>query len=280
MIISALLATVLFYPSVVKEGDNLLDGAKWSGINPQSGVREYSMSRGGPFSVRDDVWKVNTFQETYGYWACSAEVRPDREYIAGYWVRFADARTLFWTRGRNAATGANEDYRLYCHGGGGGRKYLTNYISDEIKAKLGGDSSRWRLCFRMLRFPQGLKDNCLWVSGGCYLCEAEVMFTSPFLIDVTDCGDYSLTIDVRDSKPVSKLQIFRVGINDTVWEKHFDVPVTDAKIKVPADVADYRLGQEEDKNVINGHGLDVFYSDGKSEKIYAPQEHVFRAHEE
>ena len=112
------------------------------------------------------------------------------------------------------------------------------------------------------------------------MCEAEVMFTSPFLIDVTDCGDYSLTIDVRDSKPVSKLQIFRVGINDTVWEKHFDVPVTDAKIKVPADVADYRLGQEEDKNVINGHGLDVFYSDGKSEKIYAPQEHVFRAHEE
>ena len=83
MIISALLATVLFYPSVVKEGDNLLDGAKWSGMNPESGVREYSMSRGGPFSVRDDVWKVNTFQETYGYWTCSAEVRPDREYIAG-----------------------------------------------------------------------------------------------------------------------------------------------------------------------------------------------------
>lgn len=278
MMISALLATVLFYPSVAREGVNLLDGAKWSGMNAEAGLREYSVSQGGPFSAEDTVRKVKTFQTTYGYWTCSAEIKPNREYIAGYWIRFADARTLFWTRGKNAATGADEDYRLYCYGGI--QTYLQKYISDEIKTRLGGDPERWRLCFRMLKFPQGLKGNTLWISGGCYACEAEVMFTNPFLIDVTDATDHSLTVDIRNSKPVSRLHIFRVGINDTVWEKRFDVPMTDIKIKVPSDAADYRLGQEEDKNVIKGHGLDVFYSDGTSEKIYAPQEHVFRVRTE
>jgi hypothetical protein len=272
--IASLFAVVLIYPSVAREGINLLDGAKWTGLNAEPGIREYAVSRGGPFSGDDVVRKVNTLKETYGYWDTSVTVLPGREYIAGYWVRFGNARTLFWTHGKNAATGKKEDFRLYCWGGI--KKYLNPYFSDEIRVSLGGDPFVWKACFRMLKFPHGLVGNRLWIDAGCYTCEGEMEFAEPYLIDVTDSKDFTLTVDVRDSKPVSRLELFRVGINDVVWSRHFDRPVTEAKIKIPGEVADWRLGQEEDKNVIQGHGLDVHYADGTSERIFAPQEHVFR----
>lgn len=272
--IASFFAAVLLYPSVVTEGTNLLDRASWDGLNPETGVREYCVSRGGPLSDADVVRGAKTLKETYGYWNTSVKVKPGRKYLAGYWIRFGSARTLLWTHGNNAETGKKEDYRLYCWGGV--RQYLRGYLSDEILASLNGDPDVWKSCFRMLCFPKGLSGDRLWVAAGCYLCEGAMEFAAPYVIDVTDCKDHSLTVEIRNSRPVSRVELFRVGINDTVWRKRFDVPVTDVKMKIPQGVADWRLGQEEEKNVIQGHGLDVFYADGTSEKVFAPQEHVFR----
>jgi len=274
MVCCALLAAVFIYPTVARTGSNLLASAAWSHSQVESGVRAFGTSTGGPFSATGKVWRAETFKQTYAYWNTSAKLKPDHEYLAGYWVRFSNATTMLWTHGRNAATGAGEDYRLYCKAGF--QACLKPYISEDVARKLCGDPGKWRLCFRMLRFPQGLDGGTLYFSAGCYASTGAMEFAEPFLVDVTGCEDRTLTIELCGCRLVARLELFRVGIRDLVWTKKFERPVTDCKLTVPSDLADYRLGQEESANVINGHGLDIFYVDGTSETAYAPEEHVYR----
>ena len=271
---SALLAIALLYPTVARTGTNLLERAAWTHGKDEPGAIAFATAQGGPLSATGRVYRVETFRQTSAYWHTRAKALPGREYLFGCWLRIDHATVLLWTRGRNAETGAEDQFRLYCKSGF--QPYLKPYISPEVAQRLGGDPAEWRLCFRMLRFQKRLAGDTLYVSAGCYGSTGAVQIADPFLVDVTDCTDWTLTAELRGCRPVTRMELFRVGIRDLVWKRAFERPVTDGSFTVPADLADFRLGQEEEANFINGHGLDVFHADGSSQTVFAPQEHVYR----
>lgn len=277
MTLTAMLAAVLIYPTVARTGTNLLADAKWRPGLRDPALHAFSVSKGGPFSADGKVWQARTFRVGDAYWNTRVKILPGHEYLAGYWVRFSNCRTLLWTCGRDAKTGARKDLRLYCNGGF--KQCLKPYFSEDVVERICGPSDKWRLCFRMLNFPDGLKDGILHFSGGCYPSFGSMEFAEPFLVDVTGHRDRTLSVTITEGKPVKRLDLFRIGIRDTVWSREFDQPVADTTLTIPAHLADYRLGQEEDANVINGHGLDVLYADGTRDTVYAPQEYVFRVME-
>ncbi len=59
-----------------------------------------------------------------------------------------------------------------------------------------------------------------------------------------------------------------------IWEKSFSSPVADFMEAVPS-VTDFMRGMDG-KNQIDGHALNIYYADGTSAKVFAPQENVFK----
>ena len=264
-------ARALLYPAVLKTAPNLLAGRRWhapSGPNVASG-----MSKGGPFSPDETVWSVECRAPVAAYWSTRQKVAPGSSYLVGAWVRFANARVLFWMNGVKAATGERHLQRLFCLGGY--NSYLSPYMSDELRSRLRGSPDEWKLCFRQIDFPDQLKGGCFTLAIGNYCATGSFEFAAPFLIDITDGGDRSLAVDIADARPVRSLAVERVGQNDTVWRKDFPDPVT-AFAATLEGVTDYTRGFSA-PNRIDGHALRIVYADGTEAKVFAPQENVLRS---
>ena len=108
---------------------------------------------------------------------------------------------------------------------------------------------------------------------GIYMATGSMVFSAPFLVDVTARADRSLTIDIAAARPIRRLAVEHVGERDMVWQRDFREPVTAFREAV-ADVTDYRRGMDNPRR-IDGHALNVFYVDGTAAKVFAPQENVF-----
>ncbi|MBR3924453.1 MAG: hypothetical protein IKJ45_15145, partial [Kiritimatiellae bacterium] len=160
---------------------------------------------------------------------------------------------------------------LYCYGGF--NEYLLPYLSTRMAKKPVGNPNEWKLCYRILTFPKAVKGDRFCAAMGVYLSTGAMTFSEPFLIDITDSSERSLTIDVSGARPFRRLSVIAIGLGDIVWSKEFPEPVTSYKGVVPAELADFERGQSED--VIEGHTLEVTYVDGSVCMAHSPQEKIF-----
>ena len=259
---------VLFYPTVLKATSNLVERAKWRPPRKES-CRVANLA-GGPFRADEPAWQVESLQPESAYWRTYARLQPGHVYLVGAWVRYTNAKILFWCHGRQV-DGKPFNQRLYCFGGF--QSYLTPYMSEELRRKLDGDPNEWKLLFRRLECPVALERDTMCLAFGIYMATGSMVFSAPFLVDVTARADRSLTIDIAAARPIRRLAVEHVGERDMVWQRDFREPVTAFREAV-ADVTDYRRGMDNPRR-IDGHALNVFYVDGTAAKVFAPQENVF-----
>ena len=265
-------ARVLFYPTALATETNLFDGIAWTPPNMscEKGCI-YSRAKGGPFSPDEPVYRVKMPRPSAAYWRAHPPVRAGRTYLVGAWVRFANAKVLLCNDAIHPVTGKRINRRLYCFGGH--NAWIEPFLSPRTLEKLGGNADEWRLCYRHISFPDGIKPGSHTSAFGLYIAGGEMEFSHPFFVDVTDLKDKSLKIDIADSKPVRSLAVVHVGLHDVVWRKEFASPVTGFAVTLPGDT-DYSRGF--DRNTIEGHALEVQYADGSRETVYAPQERIFQ----
>lgn len=262
----------LFYPTILKTGTNLLASAKWRPPSKKSGKDcRTAWVKGTPFDADAPAMEVESFAPESAYWRTFAKVQKGHRYLVGAWVKFSNAKVLFWTYGKKL-DGKPSDQRLYSLAGY--QSYLSPYFSDELKRQLSGRADEWKLMFRTLEYPDGLVDGNICVAMGLYMATGKVTIAAPFLLDITGVKDVSLMVDVVGAKPMRKLTIEHVGVRDVIWEKSFSSPVADFMEAVPS-VTDYMRGMDG-KNQIDGHALNIYYADGTSAKVFAPQENVFK----
>lgn len=262
----------LFYPTILKTGTNLLASAKWRPPSKKSGKDcRTAWVKGTPFDADAPAMEVESFAPESAYWRTFAKVQKGHRYLVGAWVKFSNAKVLFWTYGKKL-DGKPSDQRLYSLAGY--QSYLSPYFSDELKRQLSGRADEWKLMFRTLEYPDGLVDGNICVAMGLYMATGKVTIAAPFLLDITDVKDVSLMVDVVGAKPMRKLTIEHVGVRDVIWEKSFSSPVADFMEAVPS-VTDFMRGMDG-KNQIDGHALNIYYADGTSAKVFAPQENVFK----
>ncbi len=262
----------LFYPTILKTGTNLLASAKWRPPSKKSGKDcRTAWVKGTPFDADAPAMEVESFAPESAYWRTFAKVQKGHRYLVGAWVKFSNAKVLFWTYGKKL-DGKPSDQRLYSLAGY--QSYLSPYFSDELKRQLSGRADEWKLMFRTLEYPDGLVDGNICVAMGLYMATGKVTIAAPFLLDITDVKDVSLMVDVVGAKPMRKLTIKHVGVRDVIWEKNFSSPVADFMEAVPS-VTDFMRGMDG-KNQIDGHALNIYYADGTSAKVFAPQENVFK----
>ena len=265
-------ARVLFYPTALATETNLFDGIAWTPPNMscEKGCI-YSLAKGGPFSPDEPAYRVKMPRPSAAYWRAHPPVQAGRTYLVGAWVRFANAKVLLCNDAIHPVTGKRINRRLYCFGGH--NAWIEPFLSPRTLEKLGGNADEWRLCYRHISFPDGIKPGSHTSAFGLYIAGGEMEFSHPFFIDVTDLKDKSLKIDIADSKPVRSLAVVHVGLHDVEWRKEFANPVTSFSVTLPG-VTDYSRGF--DRNTIEGHALEVQYADGSRETVYAPQERIFQ----
>ena len=263
---------MLFYPTVLKSGKNLLAGKEWKPPYGDTVHFEASKTKGGPFSPDSPAWHIRLSAPEGGYWRTFPKIETGRKYLYGAWVQIDNSCILLRSYGDKVSDGTLYDQRLFCSGGF--NEYLKPYLSGRMVEKLIGDPKEWKLCYRMLAFPHELKNNCFCAAMGVYLSTGAMTFSEPFLIDVTDGVDRSLTVDIAGEKPFRRIAVVATGIGDIVWSKEFAEPVTSYCGTVPAEVADFERGQDE--RVIEGHTLEVTYVDGSVGRTHSPHEKIFK----
>ena len=256
---------------MARTGSNILANVSWSQPNGDTPHFVARTLKGGPFSDAADAWSVTLLAPDGAYWRAYPAVEKGRTYLYGAWVRIDNANILLRSYGTDGGTGKPLDQRLYCYGGF--NAYLRPDLSERMAKKLAGDPGEWKLCYRLLSFPNGVKGGRFCAAMGVYLSTGTMTFSEPFLIDVTDAADRSLTVDVSGDRPFRRLTVVATGLGDIMWSKDFAEPVTSFKGTVPADRADFARGQ--DAAVIEGHTLEVTYADGTSAVVHSPQEKTF-----
>lgn len=265
-------ARILFYPNLLTVEKNLFDECEWT--PPNQSFEKGSISKrlkGGPFSPDDIVYSVKTVRPHSAYWRARPAVKKGRKYLAGAWVRFANAKVLLGNDAIHPVSGRRLDRRLYCFGGH--NAWIEPFLSPRTREALGGDSATWRLCYRLVEFPEGIKADSHRSFFGLYLAAGEMEFSKPFFVDVTDVKDRSLLVDIADERPIRRIAAIHVGLRDIIWEKDFASPVTSYRERLDG-ITDWSRGL--DRNTIEGHALDVYYADGSKKTVFAPQERIFQ----
>ena len=175
---------VLFYPSVLKSGKNMLEGAKWRppGEKSEKDSRAARL-KGGPFSVDEPAYEVESFAPESAYWRTHAKVLKGHTYLVGAWVKFSNAKILFWCNAKRI-DGKPSDQRLYCFSGF--QSYLTPYFSETVRNRLGGNPDEWRLMFRTLEYPEPVVNDSVTIAMGLYMATGKMVFSAPFLLDTAD----------------------------------------------------------------------------------------------
>ena len=261
----------LLYPTVLTSAPNILKDAEWR--LPVGDSKEYTVERlkGSPFSEEAPAWQIRLYAPDGAYWRTYPNIQTGRRYLYGAWVRVDNANILLRAYCNRVSDGTLYDQRLYCYGGF--NAYLLPYLSPKMAKRLAGDPNEWKLCYRVLTFPEKVKGDRFCAAMGVYLSTGAMTFAEPFLIDITDSNERSLTIDVCGTRPFRRLSVIATGLGDIVWSKEFPEPVTSYKGVVPAELADFERGQGED--VIEGHTLEVTYVDGSVGMAHSPQEKIF-----
>jgi hypothetical protein len=261
----------LLYPTVLTSAPNILKDAEWR--LPVGDSKEYTVERlkGSPFSDEAPAWHIRLTAPEGAYWRAYPNVQTGRKYLFGAWLRVDNANILLRAYCNRVSDGTLYDQRLYCYGGF--NAYLLPYLSARMAKKLVGNPNEWKLCYRILTFPEAVKGDRFCAAMGVYLSTGAMTFAEPFLIDITDSSERSLTIDVCGTRPFRRLSVIATGLGDIVWSKEFPEPVTSYKGVVPAELADFERGQGED--VIEGHTLEVTYVDGSVGMAHSPQEKIF-----
>ena len=265
-------ARALFYPTAITAQTNLFDGVEWRPpyMSCERGC-VHSRSRGGPFSPDEPTYRVKMPEPKAAYWRAQPPVQAGRTYLVGAWVRFANAKVLLCNDAIHPVTGKRINRRLYCFGGH--NAWIEPFLSPRTLERLGGDADEWRLCYRHISFPEGIRPGSHTSAFGLYVAGGDMEFSHPFFIDVTDLKDRSLKIDIDGDRPVRSLAVVHVGRHDVVWRKDFPEPITRFTTTLPG-IAEYPRGL--DRNVIEGHALEILYADGSRETVYAPQERIFQ----
>lgn len=265
-------ARALLYPNVLHTERNLFDGLEWT--PPNQSCEKGSIAKrlkGGPFSADEPAYSVKTVDSRSAYWRARPPVEKGRIYLVGAWVRFANAKILLGNDALHPVSGRRLDRRLYCFGGH--NRWIEPFLSPRTREILGGDSESWRLCFRTVTFPEGIKPGSHRSAFGLYLAAGEMTFSRPFFIDVTDVKDRSLVVDVKDEKPIKRLAVIHAGLRDIIWEQSFPKPITEFRQRLDG-ITDFMRGL--DRNTIEGHALEIHYADGTRKTVFAPQERIFQ----
>lgn len=261
----------LLYPTVVDAGVNMAAGRDWARSRSQSANSFAERRKGGPFDAADPAWHVRLTAPEGSYWRLGVPVEKGHTYLMGAWVQMYNTKIAIRGYGKHADSGHSFDKRVYFYGGF--NSYMVPYLSERVQQRLAGDPKEWKLVYRLVDFPEGVKGGKITLAAGIYIATGEMTFSRPFFIDVTDIADRSLTVDVSGKRPFRKLSVLASGIGDEVWSKSFPEPATSYKGTVPAKFADYTRGL--DNAYIEGHTLVVTYVDGTVKRVHAPQEKSF-----
>ena len=258
----------LLYPTVVETGVNLVGDGKWiypSGDPPKFTAEETS---GGPFDTTAPAWKLCLSTPGGAYWRHPVKVAKGHTYLMGAWLQIDNTTIAIRGSARNPANGRVLEDRVYLYGGF--NKFLKPYFSERMQTKIIGDPKAWKLCYRLVSYPDGTVGDNVSMSVGIYLATGGITFANPFFIDVTGLADRSLTVDVAETHPFKRLDVVATGIGDVVWSQDFPQTATTFKGVVPASAADFTRGLTD--TLIEGHTLVITYADGTVKSVHAPQE--------
>ena len=272
MVLGITLAAALLYPTVVKTGENLFRDERWksrSDAADPARAQTWEKLKGGPFSSEENAWRTESFRPESSFWRQDVKLSAGRTYLVGMWFRSENARAIMWCWSRTKS-GKPFNERLYLYGGF--NSCLAPYISDAMRAKLGGGADRWKLIYRPLVVSEELAIPVQF-KFGIYMSTGAITIAHPFLIDITDCPDRSLTAEVSGPQAIRSLSLQQVGLRDTVWRKSFKEPVPSFEGAL-VDSVDMLRGFEQ--NQVAGHLLSVEYADGRIETVSAPQENAFK----
>lgn len=255
---------VRFYPAVLDERPNLIEGRKWT---HQKNLEHAAFEDGigGPTGTSRTFRVVSRKAASAYVNSDGVTVEPGRTYLEGVWLRFSNAKVLVRTMGFDTAIDNYYEPRMYAFGGF--NSFLEPFFSDSTKRHLGGDPESWKLVYRTATYPETIRRNWVWMSLGLYLAEGDVTFADPFLIDVTGLERRPLVVEVKGGKPVRSLSVSEADTRDTVWSKRFDRPVTEFR-EVIEKRTDFLRGKENNK--MDAYILDVEYGDGSRARFESP----------
>ena len=263
--------SILFYPTAMKTGTNLLAKVPWN--EPSARHAPHAVAgreKGGPRDADALAMTLENTHPEYAYWQTLAGgVRPGRTYLMGLWAKIENAKLLFWCNGRYAESGKKFDVRVYCNSGCS--PILEGYFDDDVKRRLSGDPEEWRFVARTFTVEEALALGVLDVEFGFAKAPGKATFAEPVLIDVTD-QPQTLEIELRGVKPVKRLVAIRLDTRDGVWQRNFDTPVTDfSETMVAASPAFQGMGADP----VSGHVLQVYYADRTEDRVSCPTEGLF-----
>ena len=263
--------SILFYPTAMKTGTNLLAKAPWRAPSAKHAPHAVAgREKGGPRDADALAMTLENTHPEYAYWQTLAGgVRPGRTYLMGLWTKIENAKLLFWCNGRYAESGKKFDVRVYCNSGCS--PILEGYFDDDVKRRLSGDPEEWRFVARTFTVEEALALGVLDVEFGFAKAPGKATFAEPVLMDVTD-QPQTLEIELRGVKPVKRLVAIRLDTRDGVWQRNFDTPVTDfSETMVAASPAFQGMGADP----VSGHVLQVYYADRTEDRVSCPTEGLF-----
>ena len=263
--------SMLFYPTAMKTGANLLEKATWH--EPPAKHAPHAVAgreKGGPLDADAPAMTLGNAHPEYAYWqALAGGVRPGRTYLMGVWAKIENAKLLFWCKGSHAESEKKFDVRVYCNSGCS--PILEGYFDDDVKRRLSGDPDEWRFIARTFTVAEALALDVLNVEFGFAKAPGKATFAEPVLIDVTD-QPQTLEIELRGVKPVKRLVAIRLDTRDPVWHREFDAPVTDfSETMKAASPAFHGMGADP----VSGHALLVYYADRTEDRVSCPAEGLY-----
>jgi len=269
VIATVTLAAALLYPAVVRTEKNLLHAEKWITSGLPHGQTWERLS-GGPFSADESAWKTYSSVPVSSYWAQNVKMEKGHRYLVGMWMRRENARVVIWCRAKQT-NNKELDKRLYLFGGF--NECLAEYIRPSVKELISGDPNSWKLMYRPLEITEDLVYGTA-VSFGIYMSTGTLVFSHPFVIDITGMSSLPLVVEQSDGKPVSSISLVEAGVRDEVWSRKFEKPEVSFRVSFDG-IADALRGFRFADGQVEGHLLQVKYADGTSESIWAPQENSF-----
>lgn len=263
--------SILFYPTVLKTGQNLLAQSSWREPDRKNAPHVVvAKGVGGPRDARAVALSMSNDSAEYAYWTAKAKgVRMDRTYLFGAWAKVKTANILCWLNGPSVDNGSAVGARVYRFSGC--NPELRRYLDDDIRRRLEGDPGEWLLIARTFSLPVAVVGDSLSASFGFYRSSGEATFAEPFLIDVTEAPQ-TLEVELHGVKPVKKLLVMLCETRDPEWRREFDAPVTEFSATLPAESRAFH-GMAADP--MSGHALVVTYADGTEDRVACPSDGLF-----
>lgn len=257
----------LLYPTLLKTGKNILGSDLKNWHARSSAVCKMERGKGSPFSKTAPTLLVDSAASRPNYWGHSVKVPGGRTFLAGAWVKNNNAKILFWFFGNYGKPVRRMNERIYFFAGF--NQQLKTHLSPESQALLGGDPSKWHLCYRLIKTPETAKIFYQNMMIGTYFAAGQITIAEPFYIDVTNIEKSGMTADIKGKKSIKSLNVIDLYTRDVIWSKTFKHPVKSFKQEIPG--TDFRHGLNA-KIEFNGYLMQVEYTDGSFASFSAPEE--------